>query len=374
MRITLITLALIASNIISGQEVTTLIHNSGVDDAIIMGPDGHLYGSRYQGSTVRKIDLKNLVSEVFSEDYNTPNGLAFRDGWLYMADNRGNRIYRIASDGSKEIFIDNFYNPSGLIFEPDSDTLIITSYFGNKVVKAGPDGKYVTLATGSMLDGPVGLCFDDKDQLYVGNFNDRLILRVDDNGDQTRIYQASGTGALGFITYAKGHIYGTLFNQHKIMRTDLSGNGEIIMGSTKGNSDGDASQAKFNSPNGIFASPSEDTLFISDLGSRNIRVITNFHPNNTATRNTKLQAEITVTPNPIKEQLSLRLVLEQEDRFQLHLMDASGQSVRQLFQAHRLSAGHHHFEFDIETLPGGNYFLVLRSAKGGSMSVKISKL
>ena len=355
----------------SAQVVSTLIKNSGVDDAIILGPEGCLYGARYQGSAVRKIDLRRATSEVFSDGYNTPNGMAYRDGWIYLADNRDNRIYRISADGSKEVFIDNFYNPSGLIFAPNSDTLIITSYLGNKIVKAGADGGYIDWTTGIHLDGPVGLCYDDKEQLYVGNFNDRLIIRLDKSGIQTRVYQPPGIGSLGFITYAKGYIYGTLFNQHKIFRTDLLGNGENILGSTVGNNDGNSSEAKFNSPNGIFATSSQDTLFVSDYGSRNIRVITKLHPNNTSTKDELIDADIIIRPNPTNERLSVSLDLIHPGHYDLQLMNVSRKITNEFFQDIRLSQGLHQFEFDIENIPSGNYFLVLTNAKGGIKSLQI---
>ena len=46
----------------------------------------------------------------------------------------------------------------------DSDTLIVTSYTGNRVVKLAPDGS-IEFLTDSRLNGPVGLCYDDDTTL-----------------------------------------------------------------------------------------------------------------------------------------------------------------------------------------------------------------
>ena len=297
---------------IFAQQVTTLNPDSGADDGIIFDSAGNLYGSHYIGSEVVKLNPDTWESEIYSDGFNTPNGLAFgADGNLYMADNIGNKIYRILSDGTKEIFVNNIINPSGLILEPDSDTLIATTYDGSKIVKIATDGTVVEFSAGGILNGPVGLCYDDEGRLYTGNFGNRKIIRLEENGDQVLISQAPGNGSLGFIAYAKGYIYGTLFTQHKIYRTDLMGNDTIILGGGAGNVDGDGTVAKFNRPNGIIASPSQDTLFVTDFATRSLRMITDLTPVISGTSEINNNSiKLSIYPNPVATESSLELELE----------------------------------------------------------------
>lgn len=342
---------------IFAQQVTTLNPDSGADDGITFDSNGNLYGSHYMGSTVVKLNPDTWASEIYSDGFNTPNGLAFgADGNLYMADNIGNKIYRILPDGSKEVFVNNIINPSGLILEPDSDTLVATTYDGNKIVKITTNGTVIEFSAGGMLSGPVGLCYDDEGKLYTGNFSNRKIIRLEENGDQVLISQAPGSGSLGFIAYANGYIYGTLFTQHKIYRTDLIGNDTIILGSGAGTVDGDATVAKFNRPNGIIASPSQDTLFVTDFATRSLRMITDLIPvinSNSGINNTSIK--LSIYPNPVVTETYLELELEKSGNVAIQLLDNNGKTIFQVSNSKFLTQGIHRFPITTNSLANGMY-------------------
>jgi len=344
--------------LIMAQQVTTLSPNSNIDDALLLDAEGRLYGSHYQGSAVFRLTPGEWTPEVFSDGYSTPNGLAFdKEGVLYMADNRGNRIYTITPDGTKTLFLD-FFNPSGLIFEQDSDSLIVTSYEGNRIVKIAPDKGLRTWTEGGLLNGPVGLCYDDDGRLYTGNFNDRQIIRIEEDGSQVPIARASGTGWLGFIAYARGYIYGTLFSQHKIYRTDLVGNDTILLGSTAGTVDGDATMARFNTPNGILASPTQDTLYISDYGTRSLRMITNLDPLVSTLEPIESPAlNWSLYPNPTTTELNVEMELKQPRQVQIQIIDVKGQAMDHSFLQDQMAAGLQRIPLSVDQLPKGMYYV-----------------
>lgn len=342
---------------IFAQQVTTLNSDSGADDGIFFDSEGNLYGSHYMGSAVVKMNSDTWESEIYSDGFNTPNGLAFgTDGNLYMADNIGNKIYRILSDGTKEIFVNNIINPSGLILEPDSDTLVATTYDGSKIVKIATDGTVTEFSEGGMLNGPVGLCYDDEGKLYTGNFGNRKIIRLEENGDQVLISQAPGSGSLGFIAYANGYIYGTLFTQHKIYRTDLMGNDTIILGGGAGTVDGDAAVARFNRPNGIIASPSQDTLFVTDFETRSLRMITDLFPViNGNSGIDKISIKLSIYPNPVATETHLELELEKSGNVAIQLLDNNGKTITQVLGAKFLTQGIHSIPITTNSLASGMY-------------------
>ncbi len=355
-------LVLIGLVFASAQQVTTLSSDSGIDDAMVLKDDGFLYGAQYTGSAVFRLSPDDWSSEEFASGFNSPNGMAFTsDGSLFMADQEGNRIYRILEDGTSEVFINNFYSPSGMIKEPDSDTLVVTSYYGNRIVKIAPDGAVLTITTNDLLNGPVGLCYDDDGQLYVGNFNNRRIIKIHDDGQQELLVQPSGGGWLGFITYAKGYIYGTLFSQHKIFRTDLLGNDTIFLGSGPGIMDGGPGEATFNGPNGIIASGSQDTLFVSDHHTRALRIITQLDEITTNSQAPVADIQWQVSPNPTIDQIRIEFQLEQSTSIDLQLIDGSGKLVQTITTPKIFSAGSHIIPVAVDHLSQGLYFVRIRA-------------
>lgn len=370
LRITL--LFLLLPSFLLAQTVTTISPNSGVTDDLIFDENGDVLGADYIGSAIYKVLLPEGTSTVFSDGFNTPNGLAFgSDGTLYMADNIGNKIYKIYPDSSIEEFV-SLVNPSGLIFELDSDTLIATSYMGDRLVKIAPDGTMITWTAGNNLSGgPVGLCYDDDGNLYVGNFDNRKITKILPNGSQQLLVQGPTSGPLGFIAYAKGYIYGTLFSTHKIFRTDLEGNAQVILGSSNGTVDGDASVAKFSAPNGILASPSGDTLYVSDFNTSNIRMITNLDDITSSREASFSVLEFAASPNPFMDMVTASFELDVPTNASLELTDVTGRLIQKIVDNEKLTAGKHQFEIDATDLPEGIYFLVLQLEKGQVVTQKI---
>lgn len=272
---TLILATCIAS--LQAQVVTTFFNDPSqkVDDALVMDYQGNLYGSHFMGTNVYKITPEG-VGSIFATGFNTPNGLAFdSQNNLYVCDLSGSKIYKIAYDGE---FLDTISvsSPSGIIKSIDSDTMIFTQYTGNKVSKLAPDGTITLIASGAPMVGVVGLTYDNTGQLYVANFTDRKIFKLNDT-IFTYVATVPGPpgGSLGFIAFANGFLYGTGYNDHKIYKIDPNyvDSVYVFAGTTIGSADGDVTTAQFNAPNGIISSVTGDSLFISDFNTGRIRII-----------------------------------------------------------------------------------------------------
>lgn len=292
--------SLLYCQLLSAQNVSTFYNSNTIqiDDGMVQDRHGNLYGSHYMGTNVYKI-TPNGTATVFSGGYNTPNGLAFNSlGELYVVDNIGNRIYKLDSLGNR---IDTVAvsSPSGIIKSIDSDTMIFTQYAGHTIRKLAPNGNVSSpIKAGYPLSGPVGLCYGPDSALYIGNFTDRKILKLD-SGQLTYVATVPGLSGsnLGFITFAGDYIYGTAFQENKIYRVNprLVNSVVLYAGSNAGNTDGPLNQAKFNSPNGILASRGGDSLFISDFNTGNVRLITGLVTNLSAQNS---EEELSVYPNP----------------------------------------------------------------------------
>ncbi|MCO6490067.1 MAG: hypothetical protein J5I98_16770 [Phaeodactylibacter sp.] len=370
-KITLLFCLAVAICRLFAQTVTTVATNVPIDDDLILAPDGSLIGSHYNGTALSKLGLDG-ASEVFATGFDTPNGLAYdSQGRLFMADNRGNKVYKFDAEGNFELFAE-FSSPSGLLREWDSDTLIATSYAGDKLVRIAPDGSIADFVTDSRLNGPVGLCYDEAHNLYIANFDDRRIFKLTPEGALSDFAHPGTGGWLGFIAYAQGYIYATLFSRHQIWRIDSSGQAEQWLGSTAGSADGDASEAKFNGPNGIRASSTGDTLFVSDFNTRSVRMVTGLNPVVPGREINKAGMRLTINPNPVSGPAAIvRLELPGPASATLQLFDGGGRLVQTAFAGKRLPAGEHEFKLPVNGLSPGTYHCRLSGTKGDALTQQL---
>lgn len=351
----------------NAQIVTTIAGPAkNVDDALLIQRDGSLLGSNYEGSAVFHVKLTGEVS-VHANGFNTPNGLAFDSaGNLFLADNRGNKIFKIAPDKSIMQFGPNLTSPSGILKEPDSDTLIVTQYTQNRIVKLAPDGVVTTFLSGKGLNGPVGMAFDEERNFYIGNFNNCEIYKVTPEGVMSLLADIPGTW-LGFITYSSGLIYGTSFTTHKIYAVTRTGVVTHFAGSgVPGKDDGPALSATFNNPNGIVATTTGDTIYVSDFGTKSVRMITK------ATVGVKEQSELSPGdfaleqnyPNPFarvqgKLQTMIPFRLSRAQYVTLKVYDSAGREVVTLVEGMQ-AAGDYRMKFEAADLPSGVYLYLLK--------------
>jgi len=269
------------TGICNSQNVTTLIGpDIGINDALVINSHGDIYGSNHEGTGVFKYSKSGVLNIVANFDTH-PNGMVIDENDnIYVTIPQGNQIYKITPDNEATLF-SNIPNPNGIIFQKDSDTLLVTSYGLNQIRKVDQNGQYTVWIESDDLDGPLGLCYDNNDVLYVSNFNDGKVFKIIDNeleyfatvpGD----YVGSEYYSIGYITFLNNYIYASGFGKNMIYRIDTDGNTSFFAGSGEpGLLDGDANTAKFYYPNGIIPSVSGDSLYVTDYQTHTIRVINN---------------------------------------------------------------------------------------------------
>ena len=130
-----------------------------------IGPDGHLYLSLMDAGQVVRLPDRNRDgladgTEVIAGGLNLPHGLAFYNGYLYIAE--GDRIKRLAgpqadgSFGAPQLVTDNIPGPLG---------------HSSRTVIFGPDGK-MYVSAGSKCNIPDDQCEeDDPRRAAVLRFN-----------------------------------------------------------------------------------------------------------------------------------------------------------------------------------------------------------
>lgn len=358
--------ALLAANacfpLLKAQTVTTISPTaSKIDDDLIFDSNGNLFGSGYDAGKVYKLTPDGALT-IFAEGLSNANGLAWNDdGSLVVVDNTGNKIYKVQPDGTKTVLVPNITGPSGLLRLYGSDTMIVTTYINHKVFKMAPDGSLTEYLTHPEFNGPVGLCYDDDQNLYVANFGDRKIFKVTPDGTVTFLTQPPLGQSIGFLAYANGFLYATAFNAHKIYKIDLDGNYNVWLGSTAGGTDGDASVAKFSRPNGIRFSSTGDTLYVSEYGGKRVRRITNLEGTSGVTDQVNVVGHAMLSPNPATGFSKFTFDLKVSTPVTIELFDLQGNMVKNICSESTLTPGHYVRELNVKGLVPGTYMLQMRT-------------
>ena len=353
------------------QSVTTLYEGAScMNDALAMDSAGNLYGSRYNGGAVYKYNVTDGVSLFAGQNIGAPNGLAVSDDdVLYIADNTAHRIYRKGTQpgADMELFVDSLMGVSGLIFQPGTDTLIASSYTQSRLYKITPEGDVLAFNNYPAFSGPAGMGFDTQGNLFVANFNNRAIFKVDPAGNTEFFSQLPGSGNLGFMCMIGDTVYATAVQGFKIYKITPDRNVELFLGSSRGDEDGDPSTARFTGPNGIFPAPGGDSLYVSEFigyfvnGTGRLRLITNLSGQvSTATKAPPAEdIQIRLNPNPARDWAQLSFKLSESSRVKATLLDQYGKEVHVILPDTTLAAGTQEQRFTVANLRAGLYYCTM---------------
>ena len=344
------------------QQVSTLIGpDIGINDAIVMDNSGNIYGSDHEGYNVYKYSSEGTLS-IAATFSNHPNGMVvdILDN-VYVTTPQGNKIFKITAEGNTSQYGPEIPNPNGIIFEYDSDTMIVTSYLHNTISKLSSDGIITQWIVDSNLDGPLGLTYNDDNELYISNFNDGKIFKVVNNGlvhivTVPGAYFGSSYFSTGYIYWLDGYIYASGYGTNKIYRVDEDGNIEDFAGSgVAGYLDGVASEARFFYPNGILPSQGGDSIYVTDYATHTIRVISDFTMGFNPVSES-LSQEIMVFPNPCKDELFISIDKKLSLPTKISIIDKLGRIVKIISQDFLVSGNS--IMINTSDIQNGSYMVV----------------
>lgn len=371
MKTTLLSISfLVTAFFSSAQTVSTVLEGDFFDD-LAQDQQGNLYGSDYNGNTIYKYDTNGVVS-IFKDGFSNPNGIGFNSqNEMYICDHTANTIFKYDTDGTLLETYTGILTPSGVKNIPGTDDMIYVEYGTSRVGKLAPDGSTTILYAGDGINGPAGIAFID-DVLYVSNYNDRKILKLE-NSTVTTIAQlpaeANNNNFLGFIDAKDGYIYATSLGGHKIYKIDPStGDYFSWAGSTHGSEDGFIWDATFCFPNGILFDNPADRLYISEAGTDNLRIIDGvslgleelFMDVNT----------VQIAPNPATDYVGITSSEQITLQYSVEIHDALGRLVFEKETnkfPQKLSE-----KIDISTFSQGAYYVTIIS-DGRSVTKKVIK-
>ena len=352
---------------INAQTVSTFLSDpsADVDDDMEFDSSGNLYGSNFAGDTVYKIDPAG-VATTFVDGLANPNGIAIDSaGNVFVVEFSGGMIHKFSSGGAlMESYVVGS-SPSGLEKSPSSDDMYFTLTSNNSVNILSPDGTITQLFQGAPLDVPVGLAFDDDENLYVGNYFGGDIHRVAlDNAVFLATVPTDGAGSspfLAFIAYGNGKLWGTIYGSHKIFKVGIETNDDVTLfsGSAQGSDDGPIADATFDNPGGIVFNTAQNAMYISEFsGAGNIRRIDDMP---LGVDDVSPNLDFVISPNPSSDFISIQVPSNTGlEITHLEVYDVTGALV----ETRRANGSPARLE--ISDLPSGMYFLKATTSDGNS--------
>jgi outer membrane protein OmpA-like peptidoglycan-associated protein/sugar lactone lactonase YvrE len=189
---------------------------------------------------------------------NQPNGLAVdKQGNLYIADQGNNCIRKVTPDG------------------------VVTVYAGSRTAgfKDGP-------ANEARFNGPCGMTVDEKGNLFVCDYYNHCIRKIDPNGivstyagiglegyKDGKADQAMFHSPLAVVADKQGNLYVGDFENHAIRKISTDRTVSTFVGGKMGNKDGTGEYAQIAGPASL-SMDKQGNIFLVDVYNSSIRKIT----------------------------------------------------------------------------------------------------
>ena len=231
-----------------------------VPTGLALDGQGNLYITEWDAGRVRRMNRDGTIVTV-ETSVSTPWGVALDgQGNLYIADSENHRVLRIDAGGT------------------------VTTVAGTGSAGAGGDGGPATQAA---LNGPAGVALDGQGNLYIADAYNHRVRRVDAGGTIATIVgtgsagtggdggpatQAALNGPTGVALDGQGNLYIADFYNHRVRRVDAGGTIATVVGTGSagaGGVGGPARQAQLLTPSSVTVDGHGD-LYVVDTGNRRV--------------------------------------------------------------------------------------------------------
>jgi pimeloyl-ACP methyl ester carboxylesterase/sugar lactone lactonase YvrE len=232
---------------------------------VSVGPAG-VYMSNF-GASVWLIDADGAVQLASDAIQGSSGNTVMADGRLVQSSFVGGRMIALGGDDATTVLAEGLEGPVGIATDGAGD-LIVCNCQGNslsKVSLAAGTPEVRTLASNALFACPNGITRGPDGAMYVVNFGNPHVLRVDDSGDVSIVATLPGESN-AHIAFAQGSLFVTRVQTNDIYRVERDGSFRHWAGSgDTGTADGPIATASLARPNGIATSADGNYLYVNTL-------------------------------------------------------------------------------------------------------------
>ena len=250
------------------------LNTKGSQGGVCVDETGTIYVANFR-SAIYRVSPWGQAS-ILTKKFTASSGNTIApDGTLIQSDYFTSRVYAVNKvTGARQLLLSGGLNgPVGVVMAPTGE-LYVANCNANEIRVGMPPATTTSVhASSPLFNCPNGLALGEGGELFVINYFDDSLLRVDASGNVS-LFATLGTQGLGggHIARSGNHLYVSMFGGHTIWRVSLSGVAERIVGveGEPGLADGSALRARLRFPNGIAVDPSGRFLYTNCLdGPRN---------------------------------------------------------------------------------------------------------
>jgi sugar lactone lactonase YvrE len=269
--------------------------------AIAADAAGNIYVADLGNNMIRKINLNGIVTTLAGSgaagsdngtgtaaSFSAPSGIAVdAAGNVYVADYGNNLIRKINPGGVVTTLAGSgargsangtgaaasFFNPTGVAAD-SAGNVYVADYGNNLIRKINANGVVTTFAGANdagYFNSPTGVTVDAAGNVYVADYENNRVAQINANEEVitlAHLYYPSGL-TLG----AGGNIYASLPLYNQVWQIHSDGIAVPIAGTgAPGSDNGAGSAASFYSPSGI-ATDAAGNIYVADSGNNLIRKI-----------------------------------------------------------------------------------------------------
>ena len=178
---------------------------------MLFAQDQGLYVLDFGNASLVLVDVRSHSRRTIATGLGGPNAIARDDhGALYVSDSFGGRIWKIAADGAEAVWKQDPllatagfppFGANGVAFDRNEANLYVSNTGDDTILRipVNADGTAGTVSVfASGVDGPDGIAFDVRGNLYVcANQADEIAV-ISPTGARVATYRGSGSAALHF--------------------------------------------------------------------------------------------------------------------------------------------------------------------------------